>query len=75
MLTAILCVLVISGLAIAFFLGALWGMDREEYRLSARVIRPANINIEKHVHITEYTVQDGALDIDFPNTDDVRNLL
>lgn len=77
MLEVLVCIMVITSLGIAFCLGYLEGMDRQEYRLSARVIRPANINIEKHIHITEYTVQDGALDLDFPNnyTDDARNLI
>ena len=52
----------------AFFVGAVWQMNRQEEKISARVIRPANINIEKKYHVTEYLVQEGALDIDFPET-------
>ena len=53
----------------AFFIGAVWQMNRQEEKISARVIRPANITVEKHYHVTEYNITDGkALDIDFPNT-------
>lgn len=62
----------ISAVGISFCAGAFWIMNRQEKKMSARVIRPANITIEKHYHIREYTVSDKALDIDFPEVEKVR---
>lgn len=41
-----------------------------------RVVRPAEITVNRHYRVTEYTVQDGALDLDFPNgtAEDLRCL-
>lgn len=73
----LICFVVFGMTITAYVLGYLHGKDTRDKELSARVIRPANIKIEKHYHVTEYTVQDGALDIDFPNDDtaDARNLI
>ena len=69
MFEVLLAVMVISGITIAYCVGFLQGVDNEGKRLSARVIRPANITIEKHYKVVEYNITDGkALDIDFPNT-------
>lgn len=52
----------------AFFIGARWQISRQEEKIGARVIRPAEITIEKHYHVTEYNITDGkALDIDYPD--------
>ncbi len=68
-MTIIISAMAVVGSIVAFCAGVLWQMDHEEKRLSARVIRPVNITIEKHVHVTEYTISDPAsLDIDFPNS-------
>lgn len=59
----------ISAVGISFCAGAFWIMNRQEKKMSARVIRPANITIERNIHITEYNVvNDETLDIDFPET-------
>ena len=56
-------------LALGFCVGVIYKNAKEEDRLSARVIRPANIKFEKHFHVVEYTTQDKeALEIDFPNS-------
>ena len=59
----------ISAICLSFCGGVLWRMSREDKKLSARVIRPANIKIDKHYHVTEYVVKDDkALDVDFPDS-------
>ena len=68
MLTVLLFIIAFGCNFIAYCVGYLRGMDENEEKYSARVIRPANITINNHYTVTEYTVQDGALDIDFPNT-------
>lgn len=69
MLIAEIIVMAISGMVIAFCSGYLTACKVEDERLSARVIRPANITVNRHIHITEYTVADKeALEIDFPNS-------
>ena len=69
MYEVLLAIMFISGITIAFCAGYLRGLDSEEERISARVIRPANITVEKKVNVVEYTVTDSkALDIDFPNS-------
>lgn len=71
-MTGLLCAVALIGMAASWCLGALWFMDNEDKRLSARTIRPANITIEKHIHIKEYTVADSkALDLDFPDSKQV----
>ena len=56
-------------LSLGFCVGIIYKNAKEDDRLSARVIRPANIKIEKHFHVTEYAVQDKeAFEIDFPNS-------
>lgn len=56
-------------LSLGFCVGIIYKNAKEEDRLSARVIRPANIKIEKHFHVEEYSVSDkDALEIDFPNS-------
>jgi len=68
-MTIILCAIAIVGMFITFCAGVLWEMNHEEERLSARVIRPANITVNRHYTVTEYTVTDSnALDIDFPDS-------
>ena len=63
----------ISAVGISFCAGAFWIMNRQEKKMSARVIRPANITIERNIHITEYNVvNDEALDLDFPKVEKVR---
>lgn len=69
MFEVLLAIMFISGITIAYCVGYLHGLDSEEERISARVIRPANITVEKKVNVVEYTVTDSkALDIDFPNS-------
>lgn len=42
--------------------------DEEIKMLKTRKVRPANIKIERHVHVTQYSVAEPKdLDIDFPN--------
>lgn len=63
----------ISAIGLSFCGGVLWQMSREDKKISARVIRPANITIEKHVYVTEYNVVNSdAIDLDFPKTEKVR---
>lgn len=63
----------ISAVGISFCAGAFWIMNRQEKKMSARVIRPANITIERNIHITEYNVvNEEALDLDFPKVEKVR---
>lgn len=66
----IAAIVAFAGIVIASWcLGALHILNRQEEKVTARVIRPANITIEKHIHISEYTVSDpDVLDIDFPNS-------
>lgn len=44
--------------------------DRKHKRALQRAVRPAHIEIQRQVRVQNYTVQPGALDIDFPNTED-----
>lgn len=46
--------------------------DEEIKMLKTRKMRPANIKIEKHIAVKEYTVSDKALDVDFPTVEKVR---
>ena len=62
----LICVVFVVANFLAYVLGYLHGKDAHDREMSARVIRPANITIEKKVNVTEYTVQEGALDVDFP---------
>ncbi len=63
----------VSAVGISFCAGAFWIMNRQEKKMSARVIRPANITIERNIHITEYNVvNEEALDLDFPKVEKVR---
>lgn len=68
-MTVIICGIVVAIVLISFSAGVLYEMNRKDERISARVIRPANITIEKHYRIREYTVSDKALDIDFPEVE------
>ena len=59
----------ISVIGLSFCGGVLWRMSREDKKLSARVIRPANITVNRHYHVTEYVVKDDkTLDVDFPDS-------
>lgn len=71
-MTVIICGIVVAIVLVSFSAGVLYEMNKKDERISARVIRPANITIEKHYHIREYTVSDKALDIDFPEVEKVR---
>lgn len=62
----LICIVFLLAEVFAYVLGYMRGKDAHEEEMSARVIRPANITIEKKVNVTEYTVQEGALDVDFP---------
>lgn len=68
MLTAAAIIMCISLAVIAWACGYLYGANQFEEKTSARVIRPSEIKVERHYHVTEYTVEPGALDIDFPDT-------
>lgn len=57
------------GLGLLF--GLVWNETQEEKHISARVIRPAEITINKHYHIEEYNITDKALDIDFPTVEKI----
>jgi len=72
----VICGVFLLANATAYVLGYMHGKDKRDKELSARVIRPAEIKIDRHYHVTEYTVQDGALDLDFPNgeSEDTRCL-
>ena len=63
----LICGVFILANATAYVLGYMHGKDAHDRKAEARVIRPANITIEKKVNVTEYTVSDKALDIDFPS--------
>ncbi len=66
---------VVSGvlMGICFCIGALTEKhfaDEEIKMLKTRKVRPANIKIERHVHVTKYSVSDPKeLDIDYPNSE------
>ena len=68
---------VLSGLliGISFCIGVLTEKhfaDKEIEMLKTRKMRPANIKIERHVHVTEYSVSDPKhMDIDFPKNEKV----
>ena len=68
---------VLSGLliGISFCVGVLTEKhfaDKEIEMLKTRKMRPANIKIERHVHVTEYSVSDPKhLDIDYPKNEKV----
>ena len=68
---------VLSGLliGISFCIGVLTEKhfaDKEIEMLKTRKMRPANIKIERHVHVTEYSVSDPKhLDIDYPKNEKV----
>lgn len=68
-MTVIISGIVVAIVLVSFSAGVLYEMNKKDERISARVIRPANITIEKHYHIREYTVSDKALDIDFPEVE------
>jgi hypothetical protein len=69
MLEVLHIILVLCFVAIAYCLGDIHEIDREEKRLSARVIRPANITVNRHYHVTEYVVSDSkALELDYPDS-------
>ena len=70
-MTVIISGIVVAIVLVSFSAGVLYEMNKKDERISARVIRPANITIEKHYHIREYTVSDKALDIDFPEVEKV----
>lgn len=62
-------------MGICFCIGALTEKhfaDEEIKMLKTRKMRPANIKIEKHIAVKEYTVSDKALDVDFPTVEKVR---
>ena len=44
--------------------------ERKYERELQRKVRPAHIHIEKHNTIHEFTVQPGALDVNYPNTEE-----
>ena len=71
-MTVIICGIVLAIVLVSFSAGVLYEMNKKDERISARVIRPANITIEKHYHIREYTVSDKALDIDFPEVERIE---
>lgn len=56
---------------LGFVCGLAWCDNKEEKHISARVIRPAEITINKHYHIEEYNITDKALDIDFPTVEKI----
>jgi len=68
-MTVIISGIVVAIVLVSFSAGVLYEMNKKDERISARVIRPANITIEKHYYIREYTVSDKALDIDFPEVE------
>ena len=68
-MTVIISGIVVAIVLVSFSAGVLYEMNKKDERISARVIRPANITIEKHYHIREYTISDKALDIDFPEVE------
>lgn len=68
----IICGIVLSGMVVMFCAGVLYEMNVKETKYSARVIRPAIITINRTYRVTEYVIQDKALDIDFPETKKVR---
>lgn len=46
--------------------------DEEIRMLKTRKVRPANIKIERHVHVTQYSLSDPKhMDIDFPKNEKV----
>lgn len=52
---------------LCFWAGKCYAEDKRKEKLSARVIRPANIKVNRHYHVTEYaTPNKETLDIDFP---------
>ena len=71
-LVAICGVALVIEFGLGMLFGFVWKDSKEEKRMSARVIRPAEIKIEKHYHIVEYTVSNEALDIDFPTVEKIR---
>lgn len=44
--------------------------DRKHKRELQRSTRPAHITVQRKVRVQHYTVQPGALDISFPNTEE-----
>lgn len=56
---------------LGFVFGLVWCDNKEEKHISARVIRPAEITINKHYHIEEYNITDKVLDIDFPTVEKI----
>lgn len=58
---------------LSFWAGKCLEEDKNKKKLSARVIRPVNIKVDRHYHVTEYVIKKGEqLDIDFPPVEKVR---
>ena len=70
-LVAICGVALVIEFGLGMLFGFVWKDSKEEKRMSARVIRPAEITINKHYHIEEYNITDKALDIDFPTVEKI----
>lgn len=69
-MTVIISGIVVAIVLVSFSAGVLYEMNKKDERMSARVIRPANITIERNIHITEYNVvNEEALDLDFPKVE------
>lgn len=66
MVTILIGGIVLGSSLLAFGLGGLAAIKYIDDRDSARVIRPVHITIVRPVKATKYTVQPGALDLDFP---------
>lgn len=71
MIEIILFTICLVACGLSFYLGKMIQKDIDE-RAPARVIRPANVKVEKHYIVREYTVTDNALDIDFPEVEKIR---
>ena len=68
--TVLMIILAVDMCVVSFSAGVLWQMNRDDKRMSARVIRPANITVNRNYYITEYAVQnEDALKINYPNTE------
>ena len=72
MIEVILGGLIVGVALVSFGAGGLVATDiaeRNFKRQLQRSTRPAHIHIHQTPHIVSYTVQPGALDIDFPNSE------
>lgn len=73
MIAILLFVFFVVGCSLSFLLGMMIQKDNDE-KTPARIIRPANITIEKHVHVTEYNVVNSeSLELDFPKDAKSKN--